>query len=123
MPEPWLHSILPSSVLALGLVAALGMFFSLKREIPVQARKHRAELEALNVRINSLAAPPPEPVDVVAPFPPRSGFNLSRRVQAMRLFRRGEDPGHIAAALGVPEKEVELLIRVQQMAAEPATPR
>jgi hypothetical protein len=33
----------------------------------------------------------------------------------MRMLRRGQDLAHIAAALGVPRKEVELLIRVQGM--------
>ena len=33
----------------------------------------------------------------------------------MRMLRRGEDVAHVAAALGVPRREVELLIRVQSM--------
>ena len=38
----------------------------------------------------------------------------------MRLLRRGEDVGHIAAALGVLRAEVELLVRVQQMSTKRA---
>lgn len=55
-----------------------------------------------------------------APFPAlaRSGLNLNRRVQAVRLLRRGEDIGHVCAALGVPRREIELLVRVQRLAAE-----
>jgi hypothetical protein len=29
------------------------------------------------------------------------------------MLRRGEDVAHVAAALGVPRREVELMIRVQ----------
>jgi hypothetical protein len=40
---------------------------------------------------------------------------MSKRVHATRMMRRGEDISHIAAALGVPRREVELLIRVQEL--------
>jgi hypothetical protein len=49
------------------------------------------------------------------PAPLRAGLNLNKRVHAMRMLRRGEDVGHIAAALGVPRREVELMIRVQSI--------
>jgi hypothetical protein len=49
-----------------------------------------------------------------------SGLNLNRRVQAIRLSRRGDSPGAIAAALGVPQGEVELLLKVRQMASQTA---
>jgi hypothetical protein len=49
------------------------------------------------------------------PAPLRAGLNLNKRVHAMRMLRRGEDISHIAAALGVPRKEVELLIRVHSI--------
>jgi DNA-binding NarL/FixJ family response regulator len=53
----------------------------------------------------------PEPV-------PFSGMNLNKRTQAVRLLRRGEDVGHVAAALGIPRGEVELLVRVHEMSAK-----
>jgi len=52
---------------------------------------------------------------MVPPQAPPSGFNLSRRTQAIRLFRRGERPEQISAALCLPLKEVELLLKVQQI--------
>jgi hypothetical protein len=36
----------------------------------------------------------------------------------MRMVRRNEDTSHIAAALGVTRKEIELLIRVQKMSSK-----
>lgn len=47
--------------------------------------------------------------------PPRPGINLSRRFQALRLYRQGERPEQIAAALGVPVREIELLIKIHQI--------
>lgn len=50
--------------------------------------------------------------------PPLVGMNWNKRAQALRLLRRGETIGHVAAAVAVPEKEVELLVRVQRYAAQ-----
>jgi len=52
---------------------------------------------------------------MVPPQAPPSGFNLSRRTQAIRLFRRGEKLEQISAALCLPRTEVELLLKVQQI--------
>jgi hypothetical protein len=114
--EPILQYIL----LALGLIASLCLFLSVKREIHIQARKHRRKIEEMGARLQTVAEQ--EPHHGISPLAPRSGFNLSRRAQAMRLLRRGEDVGHIAAALGVTDREVELLIRVQRLAAEHSIP-
>lgn len=46
---------------------------------------------------------------------PRSGFNLSTRSQALRMNRRGDNPGQIAAALQVPLQEVDLLLKVHRI--------
>lgn len=52
--------------------------------------------------------------DVVTP---RSGLNLSRRVQVMRLLRQGEDTSRIALELGLSRAEVQLLASVQTISA------
>jgi hypothetical protein len=110
-----IHSIF----LALGLTATLFLFLSLKREIQIGARKQRKRFETIEKRLleASVSAPEREPE---IPLPAlRSGFNLNKRVHATRMLRRGEDLAHIAAALGVPRKEVELLIRVQGIVTQP----
>ena len=55
---------------------------------------------------------------LVPPSPPRSGLNWSKRAQVIRLSRQGEKPAGIAAALLLPRAEVELLLKVEKMAAE-----
>jgi hypothetical protein len=44
-------------------------------------------------------------------------LNLSKRTQAIRLSRRGESADKIAAALNLPSREVQLLLKAQQLAA------
>src|SRR5713226_9744279 len=104
-----IHSIL----LALGLTASLCLFLSLKREIRIGARKQRQKIEMMEQRLLDASVGAPAHGPTVMPLTPRSGFNLNKRVHAMRMVRHGEDVAHIAAALGVPRMEVELLIRVQ----------
>jgi DNA-binding NarL/FixJ family response regulator len=57
-------------------------------------------------RQTGLLAPPP---------PTLSGFNLSKRSQAIRMHRRGETAGQIAAALQLPQGEVDLLLKVHRL--------
>ncbi len=61
---------------------------------------------------------------LVPPEPPRSGLNLARRREALSRLRRGEPVATIAAAMGLPAGELELLGKVQKMlvAADRGTP-
>lgn len=114
--------ILPYVLIAAGLLASLALFLTLKREICKQAQRYKIRMEEMVVRLNKAERPPPsppvleEPPLPFVPAPLRAGLNLNKRVHAMRMLRRGEDISHVAAALGVPRKEVELLIRVQSIA-------
>ena len=70
-----------------------------------------------------VAAKLEEPAHAPAPSStPRvsSGINMSKRIQAIRMLRHGENSAHIAAALGMSRREVELVIRVYQMSADRA---
>jgi hypothetical protein len=42
-------------------------------------------------------------------------MNLQKRAQALRMHRRGDPLETIAATLGIPSKEVELLVKVQEV--------
>jgi hypothetical protein len=120
------ESLLPYAVGAVGLAAALALFLNMKRQIRAQTRRERRPPEPQPPApppVPVLATTPAEPELVYIPTPPRSGFNLNWRVQALRLLRRGEDAAHISAALGIPRCEVELLIRVQSMASRAASTR
>ena len=110
--------ITPYVLLTFGLLASVALFIALKIEVQKNARKHRRRIDEMAAKIEetaarALAEPPPAPAIPHL----KSGFNLSKRFQAMRMLRRGEDVAHIAAALGVSHREVELLIRVQTIGA------
>lgn len=109
--------VLPYLLIAAGLLSTLALFMTLKREIRGQALRQKTRIEEMVARLTEAERSPQQVVheEVVAfvPAPLRAGLNLNTRVHAMRMLRRGEDLSHIAAALGVPRREVELLIRVQ----------
>ncbi len=92
-------------LLALGLIASLSVFLSLKRDFYTLARKCGIEWQT--------AAAPSSPAA-------RSGFTPARRAQALRRLGQGADAARIAASMGIPLPEVELLIRVQRMVASSA---
>jgi hypothetical protein len=121
-----ISSLVEFGLLAAGLAAALTLFVSLKQEISAQARKNRARMDTVLQRLQDAGRRSPEngapQNEVASPHAAfRSGMNLNRRVQAERLLRRGEDVGHVAAALGVPRREIELLIHVQKLSARRAS--
>ena len=111
-----MDALLPYILLALGLMANLGLFVSLKREMLKQSRAQRQALDRLAAGVAAHFEKNQEREPAAAPAPAvPSGFNLSRNVQMMRRWREGEDAAQIAAALGMPRAEVELWIRVQSM--------
>lgn len=126
--------IVQQMLLALGLMASLSLFLAVKWEMHRQARKHKQAMEHLAARLAAQPQEIPQPsvetpmettfaAPSALPAPAHSGFNLSRRVQALRLLRRGQDIAHVSAVLGVSRREIELLIRVQRLAAGRPTSR
>jgi hypothetical protein len=102
-------ALLPLALTALGLGATLFLFVSVKRELHRQSQR----IDNVLHQLQEAAQAPASPL--------RPGLNIQKRVQALRLLRRGEDVAHIAAALCVPRREVELLIHVQELSAKRAT--
>ena len=101
-----------------GLISTLALFVTLKFEISRNVRRQKRRIEQMMVRLEEAEKAPravtgEEPAVAAIPMLPRPGLNLSTRVHALRMLRRGEDVAHVAAALGVPRREVELMIRVQ----------
>jgi hypothetical protein len=101
------------------------------RSAPAGRERHlHAELGELKKRMDELAARAPAPVadveragegsdfESAAALPLRSGINLARRSQALRLYRRGETPEQIASSLMVPTGEVRLLLKVHRLVME-----
>jgi hypothetical protein len=109
-----IYSIIQYAILAAGLIGSLALFVSMKRELHRNVAMHRKEMDELTRKLNQ--APVAVEPAFIAPDV-RSGLNVSKRVQAMRLLRRNEDVSHVAAAMGVTRREVELLIRVQKLSA------
>jgi len=130
--EVMLYPLTFCILLAAGLGLCLHLFLTLKAEIRVFERGSFAEcqrVEALSNDVASLrAAVQALETDLrdvqrqtgmlVAPSPARSGLNLSKRTQVLRMYRAGQDNDRIAAALALPRSEVELLIKVHRMVVE-----
>lgn len=115
-------------LVAAGLMVCLLLFLFLKAEIHGLGRRSEKKHKALEASIRQIEQAihdlriglreADERTGVLAPpSPPRSGLNLTTRAQALRMFRRGEQPERIAAALHVPEHEVRLLIKVHKLTA------
>ena len=99
------HLALAECLLALaGMGACVWLFVLMKAELRGASRRSRNRAEA--EKQTGLLVPPPAT---------RSGFNLSKRSQAIRMSRRGETPSQIAAALELPQGEVDLLLKVHRL--------
>jgi len=115
-------------LLAGGLSACLYLFLVLKREVRKLETRWSQRYQRLEGTIRSMRTELDEVKNrlreaeeragmLVPPAPLRSGLNLSKRTQALRMAARGESPEHIAAALSLPDSEVQLLLKVQRMVA------
>jgi DNA-binding NarL/FixJ family response regulator len=120
--------VLPFAILCGLVLAAVGVsFFAIARAKAVarvaaarlDAEKARSEkaIQALRETLDGLSAQLQEVRKEAAavPAPPKPGFNLAKRSQALRMHRRGESTVAIAAALEISPQEVELLLKVHRI--------
>jgi len=81
--------------------------------------KLEAEVQSMRQTIDELAAQvqdvQQQPRMMAVPAIPKSGLNLSKRSQALRMHRRGEAPVQISTALDIPLQEVDLLLKVHRI--------
>ena len=118
-----LNPVLSYATIAIGMALCLFLFVSLKRDLAASEARSMKKLAALEVewiaKMESLNERWKELSQIsnllVPPAPPRSGLNLSKRSQALQMFRRGETPQDISAALSLPRNEVDLLIKVYKV--------
>jgi hypothetical protein len=117
---PW---VLPAGAAAIVFVSGIAvcLFVLYRSKAMAEATGHHAaaaraeleqRLEAMSAQVEELRQ---EPAPVALPLPPKPGFNLTKRAQALRMHRRGDSPEQIAAALDVPCQEVELLLKVNRI--------
>jgi hypothetical protein len=106
-----------------GLAASVYLLFSLKRqgweserrtrsvyeELAASLARVQREFEKLSAEFRDLEE---RTGMLVAPAPAPSGLDLTKRTQAERMLKRGEQPEQVAAALRLPQAETELLDKV-----------
>ena len=117
-----------------GMGACVWLFVLMKAELRGGDKRSRRRAEALEGGLNAVRVSlanlskrleeTERQAGLLAPPPPtRSGFNLSKRSQAIRMSRRGETPSQISAALELPQGEVDLLLKVHRLVVSlPVTP-
>lgn len=120
-----LELLLLYGLIAVNLGLCLVLFVANKREIrrlQVKNREQKTLLQEAYDRLELGLEQLAKKVDdveeraggLVAPAPAKSGMNLNKRIQAARMFRRGERPDQIATALSLPQNEIALLLKVHQ---------
>ncbi len=129
MPIRILISIAPLVFLAI-LCAGFGYgLLRLRHEASILGRRLKATQEKYALDVCAMKAAIAEVAErlhraedrtgvLVAPRPLPSGLNLNKRSQAVRMLRRGAAADTVAAALTLPLPEVQLLLRVQQLAGK-----
>ncbi len=117
-----------------GMATCVWLFVLVKAELRSGDKRSRKRTEAIGDGLNAVRVSlanlsqrleeTERQTGLLAPPPPtRSGFNLSKRSQAIRMSRRGETPSQIAAALELPLGEVDLLLKVHRIVVSlPVTP-
>lgn len=129
MLELLLHPVAVYAMLAGGLGLCLYLFLLVKRDLHTSEgrwslkytsaeKEWRSSLDALQEQVRGLSLTTRL---FVPPMAPRSGLNLNKRSQALLMHRRGEEPEQIAAALSVPQSEVDLLLTVNRIALSQAS--
>jgi DNA-binding NarL/FixJ family response regulator len=131
-PQYLLQPLVFYVLLAAGFGLCLYLFVTLKAEIRVLLRRSLEERQQIQAFESALADArlvlqsletdlrevERQTGMLVAPAPARSGLNLSKRTQVLRMVRAGQDGAGIAASLALPRSEVELLIKVHRIALE-----
>jgi hypothetical protein len=121
-----LHPLVQYVLLGAGLFLCLYLFFTLKLEIRAVETRLKAQATVLTDAISAIRSTVDEiraeirevreqTGMLVAPTPAKSGLNLNKRGQVLQMYRRGQSPEQIAATLGLPLTEIDLLIKVHQI--------
>jgi hypothetical protein len=128
-----LFQSIPYAIMAGAVLLTFILHFALQRKFrqtlaPILPALQGAQTEiaALQQNLDEITARMQDAEEragvLVPPSAPKSGLNLSRRTQVIRMARRGDRPDNIAASLSVPRREVELLLKVHRLAVDGRLP-
>ena len=124
------HPLTYYGMLAVGLVLCLYLFVSAKMENAQLRRKLEAQqLQSQDLfgefrkTLGNLAQSlkdHEQDEERASPMPAMPGIsiNLTKRTQALRMYRRGDSSEQIASVLRMPRDEVDLLLKVQKALVE-----
>jgi hypothetical protein len=116
-----LNPLTTYAITGTGLLALLFLWFGAKTDATKCRHEITAMKECTDSALQELASKVNEIVARPAPEPPQEypcitqSLNLTRRSRALHMRRRGDEPHTIAAALGISQREVELLFKLDQM--------
>lgn len=124
----YLIPLAPFLLIGIHGILSLFLFLSLDHEMRLlrrgSKRRHAAQEAATAELRTQLAELTARVLDaeertgvLVPPLPPPSGLNLNKRTQVIRMSRRGERAETIAASLNLPQREVELLLKIHRRVA------
>jgi hypothetical protein len=82
------------------------------RSVEATLRNWRETLDSLSAQVRDL---PQQSFPAATFSPPKSGLNMNKRSQVLRMHRKGDAPEQISTALQVPLQEVDLLLKVQRI--------
>ncbi len=115
------------AVLLLTLGLSVALFLTVKRDLRVMETRQLRHSEQLRAKVEELAGEvetlrkelevmeqKSDPAAAVA-----RTLGPGTRIQALRMIKNGEASECIAATLGLPRNEVELLIKVQRLLSDP----
>ncbi len=123
--------VIAALLLAVGLALCTFLFVTLKQEIhqlrklarkgPLEVQgdldRLREDMERIRAELARLESEVEHRVGELPQLSaPKPGMNTSRRAQVLRMYRRGERPEQIAAALGIARGEIDLLLKVHEIA-------
>jgi hypothetical protein len=82
------------------------------RTVEATLRNWREALDSLAAQVRDL---PQSSLPAATSSPLKSGLNMNKRGQVLRMHRKGDAPEQISTALEVPLQEVDLLLKVQRI--------
>jgi hypothetical protein len=127
----YLIPLAPYALLALVTMVSLALYLSFDRDIRrlkkclpgpasggLSPQELRLRLDELGKRLQEAEERSSAGAPSGAHIQP--SLNLNKRNQVIRMSRRGQPAAHIAASLSLPRKEVELLLKIHNLASQDA---